>query len=243
MAPFKEKDFSELLSEKSNVRLIEPHIFSVLPDNQTPRTYDTRFGYIYDWVACNPVYNRLIWGYSISIFASIAHDAIRSSNSGNVLDIGCGSLAFTAKVYIQYSERPVVLVDHSLNMLRIAKSRLIRFNGAVPENIVLLHADALKLPFRKKSFQTIISENLLHCLDNTRILLEKLKVIIPDDGKMYFTTLVKANRFADRYLEALANGGKLISRNLVDHQTIFHQLGLPVKYDIYGNLASIYIED
>ena len=25
---------------------------------------------------------------------------------------------------------------------------------------------------------------------------------------MYFTTLVKGNRFADRYLEALANGGK-----------------------------------
>ena len=98
--------------------------------------YDTQFGYIYDWVACNPIYNRLIWGYSIQIFAVIAREALRSSTKGNVLDLGCGSLAFTAKTHMQYSERPIVLVDQSLKMLSIAKSRLIKLNGKVPDHMV-----------------------------------------------------------------------------------------------------------
>jgi ubiquinone/menaquinone biosynthesis C-methylase UbiE len=243
MATIGENDLSALLSENAGLRLIEPYIFSVLSDIEVANTYDTRFGNIYDWVACNPIYNRLIWGYSVAIFASIAHDALRSSKKGNVLDLGCGSLAFTAKTYIQCSERPVILVDQSLKMLRIAKSRLIKINGTVPNNMVFLHADALRLPFREKSFNTIISENLLHCLDDTKNLLQGLKNVLSKDGKMYFTTLVKGNRFADRYLEALANGGKLVSRNMGDHQTTYSQLGMSIKYNINGNMASIYYGD
>lgn len=243
MAAIGEKELSALFSENTGIRLIEPHIFSVLSDIEVTNTYDTPFGNIYDRVACNPVYNRLIWGYSVSIFSAIAHDALRSSKKGNVLDLGCGSLAFTAKTYIQYSERPVVLVDQSLKMLKIAKSRLIKINRTVPGNTVFLHADALRLPFREKSFDTIISENLLHCLHDTKILLKGLKNILSVDGRMYFTTLVKGSRFSDRYLEVLAAGGKLVSRNMGDHQTTFNQLGMPIKYNINGNLASIYYGD
>jgi SAM-dependent methyltransferase len=243
MTSIDENDLSMLLLENVDLRLIEPHIFSVLSDIEVSSTYDTKFGYIYDWVACNPIYNRLMWGYSITIFASIANDALRSTNTGNVLDLGCGSLAFTAKTYIQYSERPVILVDQSLNMLRIAKSRLIKINGTVPGNMVFLHADALRLPFREKSFDTIISENLLHCLDDTKSLLKELKNILSEDGKIYLTTLIKGSRFADRYLEALARGGKLVSRNMGDHQTTFDQLGMTIKSNINGNLASIYYGD
>ncbi len=124
MATIDEKNLSTLLSPNVDIRLIEPHIYSVLPDIKVGNTYDTQFGNIYDWVACNPVYNRLLWGYSVAIFSFIASDALRSSKKGNVLDLGCGSLAFSAKTYTQYSERPVVLVDQSLKMLKIAKSRL-----------------------------------------------------------------------------------------------------------------------
>ena len=231
---------STLLPENADLRSIEPHIFTVLSDIEVSSAYDTRFGNIYDRIACNPIYNRLMWGYSITIFASVAHDALRSSNSGNVLDLGCGSLAFTAKTYIHYSERPVILVDLSLKMLKIAKSRLIKINKAVPENMVFLHADALRLPFRENSFDTIISENLLHCLDDTKSLLKGLRKILTEDGNMYFTTLVKNNRVADRYLGALANAGKLVPRSMGDHLTIFDQLGMPIKCSIQGNLASIY---
>jgi len=126
-------------------------------------------------------------------------------------------------IYIQYVERPVVLVDNSIKMLKTAKSRLIKSNGTVPENMAFLQADALRLPFRDKSFDTILFENLLHCLADTKSLLAGLKNILSEDGKMYFTALVKSNRFADRYIEVLANKGKLVSRNVEDHQKNFNQ--------------------
>ena len=126
MATIYESNLSAILGGNSNLRLVEPNIYSVLQDNETGNEYDTRFGHIYDWVACNPIYNRLIWGYSVNIFPQIAKDALNSTTEGMVLDIGCGSLAFTTDIYSKYSERPVVLIDQSLKMLRIAKSRLVK---------------------------------------------------------------------------------------------------------------------
>ena len=176
-------------------------------------------------------------------FSQIANDALLSSADGKVLDFGCGSLAFTAETYSQHSERPVVLVDQSLKMLRMAKSRLIKRNGNVPDNLVFLHSDALQLPFRAKAFKTILSENLLHCLDDTSILLKQLDKIILKNGKMFFTTLVKNNRFADKYLESLADSGKLVSRTVVDHKKVFDQLSMSAKYETKGNILSICCEN
>lgn len=242
MATINENDLSSILLENFTIRAVEPHIYSVLPDNESGSEYDTQFGFIYNWVACNSIYNRLIWGYSVSIFSQVANDALRSTSEGNILDVGCGSLAFTAKTYSQYTERPVILVDQSLKMLRMGKARLIKQNGKVPDNLVFLHSDALHLPFQENAFATIISENLLHCLSDTSILLKQLKKIISRNGKMYFTTLVKNNRFADKYLEALADRGKLISRTVSDLKKIFEQTGLPAKYETTGNILSIYCE-
>jgi len=242
MVTIGEKGLSELLSKNLNVRLIEPHIYSVLKDIEVVNPYDTQFGYIYDWVACNSFYNRLIWGYSITKFASLARDALTSSGKGYVLDLGCGSLAFTAKTYSEHSGRPVILLDQSLKMLRLAKSRLTKLNGKVPDNMVFLHADALQLPFQPNSFDTIISLNLLHCLDDIKKLLIELKNILSDNGRMYFTTLVKGNRLADRYLKTLANAGKLVSRNIDQLSAVFEELHMPIRYDLLGNMALIYCE-
>lgn len=231
-----------LLLENIALRSVEPSIYSVFPNNESANEYDTQFGFMYDLVACNPIYNRLIWGYSVKIFRKLAEEALRSALYGNVLDVGCGSLAFTAKVYGRYSDRPVVLADRSLKMLRMAKSRLIKENGKVPENYVFLHSDARRLPFRENTFTTIISENLLHCLDDTCTLLKQLQSIISTSGKGYFTTLVKSNRFADKYLQALADSGKLISRTVADHKETFKQVGLAATYEINGNLLSIRCE-
>lgn len=239
MSTFNEKELSALLLENTILRSVEPSIYSVLPDNESGNEYDTQFGFIYDLVACNPIYNRLVWGYSVKLFPQIAADALRSSPEGNVLDLGCGSLAFTAKVYSQYTGRPVVLADQSLKMLRMAKSRIIKQNGKVPDNLAFLHSDALNLPFQENAFETIISENLLHCLDETSILLRQLRNMISENGKIYFTTLVKTDRLADKYLQALADSGKLISRTVADHKETFKQIGLAATYQTKGNLLSI----
>lgn len=239
MARISESDFSTLLLRNVDCRLIEPHIYSVFPDIEVSNSYDSQFGNIYDRVACNPLYNRFIWGYSIAKFASLSHDALTSLKKGYALDLGCGSLAFTARTYIQHPDRPVILMDQSLKMLRIARSRLVKLNGKVPNNMVFLHSDALQLPFQANSFNTIISLNLLHCINDTGKLLAELMDVLSPDGRMYFTTLVKSGRLADRYLQALADGGKLVARNMEEHQTVFNRLGMSIKYDINGNMAFI----
>jgi len=242
MAKIGENELAAMLLETFKLRTVEPNIYSVLPDNESGNEYDSEFGFIYDLVACNPIYNRLIWGYSVKIFSQTASEALHSSHDGHVLDIGCGSMAFTAKTYSQYSDRPVVLVDKSLKMIRMAKSRILKENGNIPDNIIFLHADALQLPFQTNTFTTILSENLLHCLGDTGLLLKQLKTIISKNGKMYFTTLVKSNRWADKYLQALADSDKLISRSVDDHKEIFKQVGMAAKYETMGNLLLIQCE-
>ena len=81
--------------------------------------------------------------------------------------------------------------------------------------------------------------NLLHCLDDTSPLLKQLKDIVSKNGKIYFTTLVKSNRWADKYLQVLADSGKLISRTVDNHKEIFKQVGLTAKYETMGNILSI----
>lgn len=239
MTTMTENNLSAMLVDTATLRSVEANIFSVLPNDETGNEYDSQFGFIYDLVACNRLYNRIIWGYSVKIFSQIACEALQSSPKGPFLDIGCGSLAFTAKTYSQYTDRSVVLADQSLKMLRMAKAKLIKQKGSIPENACFLHADALQLPFKEDSFSAILSENLLHCLNDTGILLKQLKNTIPKNGNMYFTTLVRANRPADKYLEALANRGKLISRNMTDHKEIFEQAGLSAEYKMTGNILVI----
>ena len=76
-------------------------------------------------------------------FFGLGRYAQNFSQDGTFLDIGCGSLAFTAKTYSQYNGRPVILWDQSLKMLRMVKTRLIKQNGKDLDNLVFLHADAL----------------------------------------------------------------------------------------------------
>lgn len=239
MVSWNENDLSALLLDDALLRRVEPDIFSVLPDNETGSVYDTRFGSIYDRVACNWVYNRLIWGYSIRIFSRIAEDVL-STAGGAVLDLGCGSLAFTAKAYGRFPERPVVLLDQSLTMLRMAKSRLIRRMGRVPGNLLLLHADAQHLPFREGAFRKILCENFLHCIGDSAGLLLPCGQMVSKGGEMVFTTLVRSGRISDRYLQVLADSGKLVSRTAGDRREVLERIGWDCRFETIGNILIVH---
>lgn len=230
---------SEVISEPHKLRLVEPHIYTIGKDDQIENEYDTPFGSVYDRVACNPLYNRIMWGYSIDKFASFTENALMATKRGSVLDLGCGSLAFTAQTYAYYRNRPVVLLDQSLKMLKLAKSRLIKLQERIPGNITFLHADALDLPFRENSFSTVISLNLLHCVDDVKDLMTGLKNVVSEDGRMYFTTLLNTGRFTDRYLKALADADKLVPRDMNQLSAYFNELRLPLEHEIIGNMAFI----
>jgi len=240
MTKIDEGSLQELVQKDVNLRLIEPHIYTVFQHDEAANFFD-RMALFYDVVICNPLYNRLMWGYSTKDYASLVHDALTSSTEGWVLDAGCGSLAFAAGTYLKYSERPVVLLDYSLNLLRIAKSRLIKLNGGVPDNMVFLQADALRLPFKPESFNTIISLNLLHVLKDLKSALLGLRAVLAENDAMVFTTLVKNNRKADRNLARLLNKTSGVdARDIGQLQEAFEELGMPITYDIKGNMAYIH---
>lgn len=236
-----EERLAEIISDDVKIRLIEPHLYSVYPQGSMPGLYDS-FGAstIYDIVACNRFYNRLMWGYSVKDYFTLCEKALYSSSSDWVLDIACGSLAFTAKLYAKYDKRPVLLLDQSLKLLRKAKSRLIKSCGKVPDNMVLMHADALQLPFIDEIFGAIISLNLLHCLKDIKPALSEMKRVLTSDGTAALTTLViSPTRWSNRYLNRLAGSGFLVSRSVDNLMSEFNDLDIEVKAKIRGNLLFI----
>jgi ubiquinone/menaquinone biosynthesis C-methylase UbiE len=234
-----ETAFSEIILENVRCRLIEPHIYSIYSQVENVGSYD-RFGSIYDVVACNRLYNRLVWGYRTSDFHALCFDALRSAKNGWVLDAGCGSLAFTAGTYVQYSERPIVLLDQSIKLLRMARARLMDLHGRVPANMVFLHGDALELPFKSKSFTTILSMNLLHCLDDVGKVLRGFKNVMADGATVSFSTLIKSGRLSDSYLNMLGKADALVPRTGDQLLAIFDEVGMPVKHRVSGNMAFIF---
>ncbi len=240
MPTIDESSLSKLLSGDVSLRSIEPHIYSLIQDSDSTNFFD-KMAHFYDVVICNPLYNRLMWGYSTKNYGPLTHDALTSSREGWILDAGCGSLAFSAETYMKYSERPIVFLDHSLELLRIAKARLVKLNGNVPANMVFLQGDALHLPFKPKCFNTMISLNLLHVLNDVKKVLLGLRKALAEKGTMSFTTLVKNNRRADKYLEMmLKKTSGVAPRDMGQLNAVFDELGMPIKYNITGNMAFIY---
>ncbi len=232
---------SEILLPEANLRLIEPHLYTLYgPGEKIHSSYDRQGSLaFYDKVACNRLYNRLVWGYDTADYHTLCRQALNSSTAGWVLDAGCGSLAFTAATYAGYTARPVVFLDQSITLLTLAKSRLAQLRGYVPENAVFLHGDVLNLPFRPQSFGTIIAMNLLHVLANIQGVLQKLRKVLIEGGQMVFTTLIENNRLADQYLHLWARAGEVIPRTASQLLAEFAALDLPITYRIQGNMVFI----
>jgi SAM-dependent methyltransferase len=234
------KILSEIISEDVKLNLVEPNIFSVYSPGNMLGSYD-KFGAstIYDVVACNRFYNLLMWGYSIKDYATLCEESLASSSEGWVLDLACGSLAFTAEIYANFLNRPIVFLDQSLNLLRKGKSRIEKLRGDIPKNMFFLHADALQLPFKANVFQTVISLNLLHCLDDIKAVLRELKHVLADGGNSAITTLVQSSRWSTGYLNILAGSGALISRSADELLSAFSEMEIQAAHKIKGNLAFI----
>ena len=70
-------------------------------------------------------------------------------------------------------------------------------------------------------------------------MLRALRKVLLDEGTMTFTTLIEANRLADRYLHLWARAGELVPRTAPQLLAEFEALRLPVTYRIRGNMAFI----
>jgi ubiquinone/menaquinone biosynthesis C-methylase UbiE len=228
----------EVLTEGCAIRLVEDDIYSALSDDSNRHFYDRR-ATAYDSVVGTRLYNRIMWGTSPLDYIAFASEAIMSNPGERMLDAGCGSLLFTAQLYIA-SDRQIVAFDQSLRMLQRARARLIELSGSVPEHIVLLQADLSTLVFRPKQFRTILCMNVLHQYTDAAALIQKLQTLLDDAGQLYLTSLVSTGRYVgDWWLKTLYKTGEFVRpRSIIElNKLLANSAGQDIKYRLKGNMA------
>ena len=233
-------DIRSLISEEVTLRQVEPGLFSVYGRSERPGTYDQAGkAAFYDRVMCNPVYNRIMWGYGIGEYHDLIRPVLESPGRGWVLDAACGSLAFTAGLYRGLSGRPVVLLDQSLDLLAKTRARLTQGREGLPPNIYLLHADALNLPLKPGSVAGLISLNLLHCLEDAATAAREWGRVLAPGGRLAATTLIRGRFFGNLYLGALSRTEHMFSRDREELAGMLREAGLAAEISLRGNLALI----
>jgi len=233
-------ELKEVMADERFVRLIEEDIYSVLPDTSVLHHYDKRAS-LYDLVLSTRLYNFVMWGTSPCDYVQFACQALDSSRDGMFLDAGCGSLLFTAPVYVN-SNRQIVAFDQSLAMLRRARERLRELLGRVPEHIRLLQADLNDLPFRRGSFRTVLCLNVLHQFADAKVLLSGFNELLSESGNLYLTSLVSNDRvIGDWYIEALYRTGEFVRpRNARElKELIVNVFGQRMNDAEKGNMAFV----
>jgi SAM-dependent methyltransferase len=93
-----------------------------------------------------------------------------------ILDVGCGNGLFSAALL---QGRPVVGVDYSLNMCRLARKR----------GLIAYQANALALPFADAQFDLVYSSEMTQCIDDLSALLAELTRVCSAGGRIALSTL------------------------------------------------------
>lgn len=192
-------------------------VLSALPTGDEGAPYDRKAA-VYDRVVSARAYNRVAWGASPAAYAEFASEAL-VSDTGPLLDVGCGSAVFTAEVY-RSAERPVVMVDRSLGMLARAGERL---RGAPA---TLVQADLHDLPFAPGSFATVGCFGTLHVLTDPWSALAALWRQLTPGGRLFASMLVSDRAVGGAYLRALHRAGEVgLPRTLTELTTAALRLG------------------
>lgn len=192
-------------------------IFSSLqPDDEGAR-YDARAA-AYDRVVGSALYNRVAWSASTAGYRAFARRALASTD-GPFLDAGCGSAVFTAEAYVEaaQTDRPMVLVDRSLDMLEAARDRIARANGgSAPRSIQFVQADLFALPFGHRSFGGVLSMGTLHLFASVETVASSLADVVRPTGGVFLSGLVAETALGRRYLGLLERAGEVAPPRRLD---------------------------
>ena len=152
----------ELLAGRT-LSMLEDGIAELTPVAQAH--YD-RIGRVYDPLIRTHAYNRIVWRSSPEEYRAFAERVFASRRAGTHVELGCGGLAFTAHLYREDRGRPVILIDQSLVMLRIARARLIGGDGRLPSHVILARGDARELRASTGIGSTVLAMLVLHVFDD-----------------------------------------------------------------------------
>jgi ubiquinone/menaquinone biosynthesis C-methylase UbiE len=162
----------------------------------------------YDIVVGSRIYNKVLWGNSITDYKKFTAEAVQSAGSV-ILDAGCGSLNFTLEAYLK-TKRSIILIDSSIEMLRICKKKL-DSSGKLGKSIFCLQADILNLSLKPASIDTIISMGMMHLFNDeqVRALMKEFDGILKEPGSLYLSSLCPENSFPKKYINWLHSKGEV----------------------------------
>jgi ubiquinone/menaquinone biosynthesis C-methylase UbiE len=211
----------------------------VLDESRQQSGYDGKV-LAYDAVVGNRFYNKLFWGNWPSSYQKFCEHALKQSPDKPVLDVGCGSLVFTANAYARSNNQSIILLDRSLGMLKRARERISKIHGSAPQNIAFLQGDVFDLPFSDNTFGSVMSHGLLHMFDQKKDILNELERVRDDTGSISVTSLVSNIGLGRKYLALLEKSGQT-AKNLTSDSlsTLLSTRPLGYKLCTQGNIAYI----
>lgn len=217
-------------------RQIDKDIYSAL-EHMGGATYD-RKAKGYEWMVSTSLFNKIIWATTPGDYTRFAREAVLHSK-GPLLDIGCGGLS---KTYMLYSSTEIkcVLLDRSVEMLKIGRSRLIKMKGYLPDNITLLQADAFQLPFADSSFDTVCSYGTIHLFNNKQDFVDEALRVLKPGGKFSFLSMTNSKMAGKLFMSVLHRFNEF-GKIFTPGQTLslFDERGLAVESYMIGNVLFI----
>jgi len=185
---------------------------------------------IYDRVIGNAGYLRVVWSAAPDEFDRFAREAL-AAGEGPFLDVGCGTLVFTEDAY-RSSGRALTLTDLSEEMLIRARERF-----SAP-NATLLQADMFNLPFEPRSFETVASFGVLHCIEDLDGALAAIAAQVAPGGRAYLSHLVGATARSKLMAGLLHRAGEFAApRSQAEFEAAVSRHFEPISFERRGSMA------
>ena len=234
---------NSILTSPGSVQEISPGLYTTLPGDAAAAAYDRRAA-VYDAIVGRSLYHQIFWGTSAASYSRFAGAATDAAGDGCFAEAGCGSLLFSSHLYRGTRRSSTLLIDRSIQMLRLASTRISLGAGARADGVALLHADLAAMPFRPGVFSSILSLNVLHVPCDVRAITAELsRVLMPDSGRLFVSSLVRSGRWSDWYMAALHRIGELAAPLTVDElcATVAGEWGVVESTNIEGNMCFLVV--
>lgn len=189
------------------LREIEPGLYSVLDADDEGAPYDG-FAAAYDRAVSNGAYLRVAWGIARDDNARFVRSGFEETSEGWVLDVAAGSCVDSAAAYAA-TQRPTMVLDRSLAMLRRGMQRLRDVTPRIPPNVFFVQADATALPIVSKQIASIVCHGAYHVFPDPTPILREWRRVHDGTGSISVSSLVRGRWLGDRYLGLLARSGEI----------------------------------
>lgn len=167
-------------------------------------------------------------------------------SSGRVLDIGSGTGLLCIEIARSFKDIDIFGIDISMDMLNIARKALV--DEAPGSRINFVRADASSLPFRKNSFDAVVSYVSLHHWKNVPIVLNEVKRVLRKDGTAFIydlrrreENLIFAPLIKDDYMRRLYVASLMASYTPEEAEIILNRTDF-IEWKIRINAINLEIE-